>query len=479
MRGISILLLLFISLSLTAQQVIQSEEINIRSHISYHILGEIDDVILLYQDKGFEKIITAFDDNMVKLSDRTPYFDKKRVFVLDLSSKPDSVFHILYGYKQKSEEFLRINTYNKSVELVDSMLISSGEGMNYYTPYQTTFSDDESKVAIYKILNNEEIKLIVYDIKQKKTLVDKLFSLRGSLLEQDLFQILLTDDGEFWLLLDHHNNRGKKEKHFVEIFNIQGQDEDIDHYAISLNGVLSADIRMKYDGVSKRMGLFGLYSEKEYDSSDGFFFLNTPLSQIDKSSVKFVKISREIIDDLYGKDSKSRDNIENFAVADAIWRADGGVLLILEMSFDYYRRPNYNTFEQVDSYRPRTWTNHLNEDMIVYSISPDGQIEWSEVMYKRQRSQDDQGIYSSFFTFKTPSRLRLLFNDEIKSNNTVSEYILDPFGRIKRNSLLSTEYQNLRLRIKDAVQISSSEVLIPSQRSGLLSLVKINYSPTN
>jgi hypothetical protein len=464
---------------LSAQEVIQSEEINIRNHLSYHIIGQIEDVLLLYQDKGYEREIVSFDKDMVKLSARTPSFEKKKAFVLDLSSKSDSVFHIIYGYKDKAEDILRINTYNKLVEIVDSTLISASESVQYYAPYQTTFSDDQSKIAIYKIYNNEEIKLIIYDIVNKETLIDETYELKGALLEQDLMQTLLSNNGEFWLLFEHHNNRNKKENHFIEVYTIKSQYADMDHFVISLSNVLSTDLFLSYDDVGKRLGLFGLYSEKSYESADGFFYLNERVDQIQNSSVHFVKISDNIISDLYGKDARSKENIDNFVVADVVWRADGGVLMILEMSFDYYRRPNYSSFEQTDNYRPRSWTNHLNEDMIMFSISPESKLEWSKVMYKRQRSQDDQGIYSSFFTFRTPSRLRVLFNDEIKSNNTVSEYILDSYGRFKRNSLLSTEYQNLRLRIKDAVQISSTELLVPSQRSGFLSLVKIDYRITN
>ena len=65
---------------------------------------------------------------------------------------------------------------------------------------------------------------------------------------------------------------------------------------------------------------------------------------------------------------------------------------------------------------------------------------------------------------KTPSRLKLVFNDEIKNNNTVSEYILDPLGRFNRNSLLSTDYQNLKIRFADAIQISSNEFLAPIEK---------------
>ena len=47
---------------------------------------------------------------------------------------------------------------------------------------------------------------------------------------------------------------------------------------------------------------------------------------------------------------------------------------------------------------------------------------------KKQYSQDDNAIFSSFFLFQNPRELRFLFNDDIKTENTVSEYIITGSG---------------------------------------------------
>ena len=119
--------------------------------------------------------------------------------------------------------------------------------------------------------------------------------------------------------------------------------------------------------------------------------------------------------------------------------------------------------------------DHFFEDVIVIAVDPQEKEHWTRVLFKKQFSQDDEGIFSSYFLMKTPSRLKVVFNDEIKNNNTVSEYLLDPIGRFNRNSLLSTEYQNLKIRFADAVQVSGNEFIAPSEKNRKLSLVKIVY----
>ncbi len=84
-------------------------------------------------------------------------------------------------------------------------------------------------------------------------------------------------------------------------------------------------------------------------------------------------------------------------------------------------------------------------------------------------------MYSSFFILKTPSSIRLLFSDEIKYENTVSEYVLKGNGEYDRNSVMSTENQQLRLRFRDAMQTASDELIVPSERRNRLKLVRVKY----
>ena len=66
-------------------------------------------------------------------------------------------------------------------------------------------------------------------------------------------------------------------------------------------------------------------------------------------------------------------------------------------------------------------------------------------------------LFSSYFLVKTPKSLRFLYNDEVKYENPVSEYVVRGNGTAKRNALFSTHGKKLKLRIRDALQISSTD----------------------
>ena len=109
------------------------------------------------------------------------------------------------------------------------------------------------------------------------------------------------------------------------------------------------------------------------------------------------------------------------------------------------------------------------------AVHPDGTPHWKKVLRKRQYSQDDDAIYSSFFLFKSPEKLRLLFNDEIKQENTVGGYEVTGTGYVERKTVYNTDYQRLKLRFRDGVQVASNECIVPSERNNRLNLVRILF----
>ena len=119
--------------------------------------------------------------------------------------------------------------------------------------------------------------------------------------------------------------------------------------------------------------------------------------------------------------------------------------------------------------------DYYYDDVFVVAIKPDGQAQWKTALHKKQYSQDDEGTFSSYFLMRNPDRMRFFFNDEIKYENTCSEYVIAPDGDFDRNSLINTVGQNLRLRFRDALQVSTGECLVPSEFRNKLKLVLLRF----
>ena len=95
---------------------------------------------------------------------------------------------------------------------------------------------------------------------------------------------------------------------------------------------------------------------------------------------------------------------------------------------------------------------------------------------KSQYSQDDNALYSSYFLLKTRNNLRFLYNDEIKQENAVNEYIVTGKGTPDRKNIMNTQGAKLMLVMKKCnPNISGRSRLFPSERRRQLKLVKLTY----
>jgi len=242
---------------------------------------------------------------------------------------------------------------------------------------------------------------------------------------------------------------------------------------ISMESKLSFDVVFSYDNLNQNLVAGGLYSIKNLNRANGYFSMIVSTSNPKNHNLKFVPFDDDFVSDLEGKRIKENKGINDVEIREVVFRRDGGMLLIYEMTKLYERRLNSsrNTGGVGLSYT----VDYYYDNLFIISVHPDGDTHWKNILHKKQYSQDDGASYSSYFLLKTPMNLRLLFNDEIRHENTVSEYVLTGKGELDRNSVFSTENQDIRLQFTNAMQIASNELLVPSVRRNQLRLVRVTY----
>jgi len=466
------------STAVLAQQVAVSKEFNIRTDYAYEILGHIEDNILLYRDKGFDKMISAFDNDLQFKWENKIYFEHKKVKVIGLTPR-DSVFSIFYAMKKDGVEYLRVGNYDGGARLRDSLTVIEQERDLVGQQFEIINSEDKKKSLLYFTDHNDRFKVIVYDHVKDTLDWEEDFYFEGIDINDDLFDIQFTNTGEVVLLLEKDSRMGKDDKGVLEFIVFSKYNRSGSIGQIHYNNKYLQDIKMSIDEENSRIGFFGLYNDKKAKWADGYFYQFIDWNKLaNQYEFEFKAFSPELIVDVYGPNAKKKKGLNFFLINDVFWRKDGGLIMIMEMQRQFSRRNNYDIIgrSSADYYSSRGWVDYFSEDMVIMALHPDGSEHWTEVLFKKQFSQDDGGIYASYYPFITPSRLRLIYNDEIKKENTVSEYVLNGIGEYKRESLFSTRYQNIKLRLMDALQISNNEILIPSQKNYNLSLVKISYN---
>jgi hypothetical protein len=240
-----------------------------------------------------------------------------------------------------------------------------------------------------------------------------------------------------------------------------------------MHGKLSFDVLFSYDNLNFTLTAAGFYSVENPLRADGYYVLKLSKSDLGNPVFHFQEFENGFVSVLMEKENSKGKGLIDVSVNDIVFRRDGGVIMIGEINKSYQRGGTPSNY--YSRLGPRPITDYFFDDVFVISVHPDGSEHWKIILHKKQYSQGDDAMFSSYFLAKTPSNIRLFYNEEITKDNQVSEFVIQGNGNYERNAIMSTERLDIGLRFRDAVQSSSSEIFIPSERQNQLKLVKIKY----
>ena len=452
------------------QRITVSEEIILKDDLSYDIIGGINGRTLLLRNRGTDYEVRCFDEHMQLRWDRILELEKRSSDLISVVAGGD-LFHMLYGYRYRGDYIIMHRVYSPELVLMDTIIVHVDE-KEYFTPrYKSTVSEDRTKMLLFQAEKESEISTIVYDIPHKRVLWKRVFRTMEGSVRRDFRDMMVSNAGDVFVLLDQE--RLSERFHAFDVFFIDAATQELTTTKVNLGELLAADAYSVIDNVNRRLVICGLFNERSVGKSKGVYIATVDMRDM-HMQMRAVVFDEDLLQNIYGKEVSTNRGVTNFSVQDVVLREDGGALLIAEMTKEYSRRPNIPGRREF-GYTRGGWVDYYYEDLIVYSMHPDGAEHWNKVLHKKQYSQDDEAMYSSYFLLRTPEMLRLLFNDEIRQENMVSEYVIRGNGYHRRQSVFSTDYQRLRLRLKNAVQVSYNECIVPSERNGRLSLVKITF----
>jgi hypothetical protein len=403
-------------------------------------------------------------------------FDEKRLFI-EAIQNIDSGFVIYHSFKKKDKFTIRAIRYDKEATVQDTLLISESEEVLPIGDLKYAYSEDKSILLLFAYEKNKIYSFTV-DVRKFEVLSAHIFDLVGNKSSiGDFEEVVVNNKGEvFFLFQKERSSWSSKDKGMILI--------RIDNGLLNLNYISCLDgtcddPKLAIDNINKNIVIAGLWGEDDETETYGYYIFRESISELQIQKEREVSLfvyDDDILIDLNGVAKKAKKNrLLDFFAKDVILRTDGGILLIAEMQREFSRRSAGSPAIDRSMIATRGYTDYYKDDLIIFSLNPDGELHWRKILFKKQFSQDDEGIYSSYFLMKVPSQLHIIYNDEIKNNSTVSEYIIDPLGNFERNSLLSTEYKNLKLRFRDGIQISGNSFVVPSEKNAKVNLVKVEY----
>lgn len=229
----------------------------------------------------------------------------------------------------------------------------------------------------------------------------------------------------------------------------------------------------------------GFYSEHAFDKAKGTCYL-----RIDTETQAILKKETKEFDFAFLTENMSKHQVnraENarrkgntrreaelyrFSLDDLILRSDGGSVLIAEQA--YIEKETNSNGRNIS-----TRYHYYNNDIIVVNISPDGSIDWSSRIEKRQHTINDSGYFSSYAMAITKNKLYFVYNENPKNlleNNyreprsfngswsVIALAEIDMKGEVEVYSIESNKKLGIISRPKVCAQVSKDKMAIYGEK---------------
>ncbi|OAV45989.1 hypothetical protein [Lewinella sp. 4G2] len=476
---LSFFLALFLSLLCTcgsAQVLTVSDELTMRSDTDYSLIGKLGGQTLLLQDRSTKYLLTAYNRGMKQTWEKELELRGRNVRLLESVAKQDGTgFYLVYLFRESGRHSLQVDLYNPAGNLKDSTTLVNF-GLFVSNPEDEIYrSEDDTKLVILFTDQSTKPRVIGIDLAEQKLLYDRVIEPKNFYYGEDFLQAEVANSGDLFFIIERDNFKSKRKEHRFEVHHLEAK-QAAREFEVSMGDSLTYDLFWRYDNMNDRLLGGGLYTTRDFSKAEGYFTVAVDPANPTAADPRFVPFPIPLIRNVQGKKyNKKHPGIDEMSVRDVILRHDGGALLVTERNRQLERRSAASRTQVATDFGIRPLVDYHYDEVIVFAVHPDGKPHWNNILHKKQYSQDDGGVYSGFFLMENPRSLRFLFNDEIRFENTVSEYVVNGRGEFDRNSLFNTRDLDLRLRFKDGIQVAGNEMILPSETRNKLRLVKMTY----
>ncbi|MBL7828273.1 MAG: hypothetical protein JNJ57_16700 [Saprospiraceae bacterium] len=474
MRNKLLILLSFLQVALNGQTALISDPLSIRNDYGYELIGRLRDRILLFRDRFDEFQVQAFD-NQMHLSWSRDLNDLERKGIQIIAVVPGrNDFSVVHKIRKRGHTYLRVHKYDPGANLIDTMTVKD-YGERIFMPPTLGYvkSDDRNCMVVYNDAEREKLELVCFQLDKMQVLWENTVNMDiGDRYEPDPFELTLGNSGDFFMITEKNNKRSKIENHHFRVLHVNAKGDQVSE--IQLGDYITLDAKFAVDNLNKKLTAVGLWGEKNKDRTNGCFFASMPFVPGAATAVHYESFDEKFLSILRQKDvEEGARGVSDSEIKTLALRQDGGAVMVVERNHEIQRGSAAGRGFMREGIR--LIVDYYYDDMYVIGFHPDGRTHWKTVLHKKQYSQDDEGTFSSFFLHLGIEEIRLLFNDEIKYENTCSEYVLSPVGEFDRNGILNTMNQGLRMRFRDAIQMNASECLVPSEFRNKLRLVLFRF----
>jgi len=257
----------------------------------------------------------------------------------------------------------------------------------------------------------------------------------------------LTDDGDYFLIAEHYfrrdplRNWSGNNRSSDRIKILHATKDGFEELPLNKEGFVIKSLSVDRDDDGNLVGS-GFYSDIINGNVRGTFFLkydvkNKSVLTLKKNTLTQEMISREglypdrnLLFSNRTRFGRSLNNFNTFNVNFFRKTADGGYITVAEqVEVEFKNRDNENTETPNSKYDEYFFHN----DLIVYKMNSQGDIEWVDRIPKFQQSKNDGGYFLSTSEFLTDQRIHIFFNDHRRNYDEQGNFL--EIGRLRPTTL--------------------------------------------
>jgi hypothetical protein len=467
------LLLLFSSASAQVLQV--SEAFDIGRDSELRILGRYDEKILLFgRQRGRFFVAARSDTSLVQIWRKELDLSNQSEFPLLFVMHEFTFSMILHRYEQGQTivSVVELDTSGAVLRQVDALRLKDRLNLE---AEDFVLSENKRFLGLALSLPSRRMELASYDILDFRQLMQRSDRIAETDPLREHFHSLINNVGELYLFFDQNTQRKQLKKHQIRLISFDTVAMQRDYF-LPMTDLHLYTASASFDERNGQVVLAG-YSSTDNMTASGFFYgrLNPQLYSDDGAgvSVKNTPFELSFLRSVTASRRKKISGIPNLQVRQLILRQDGGCTLIGEQIAVKNYELNVNPFPNTPM-NTRQQADYWLGNVVLTACHPDGSLHWQNVLHKNQHSENDFAQFSSYLLLKTPTALRLIFNQEVYSGTPIYEYSVDALGNNQRR-LLDQRFGKQSIKFKKGVQTGSNEAFLLSEHFHRFYLLKISY----
>jgi len=443
----------------------------------FRIQGKNNDGIIV-RFYGQEDVINIFDESLKLVGSRILDFKgESGLLQYIMLNKTGAV--IFYLSQDKKYSVLLAQPVNsKFIEIGKPIVVDTIYDRRDLVATNLRFKPciDQSYLMIYYPFFTSNalasVKMICVD-RSVHSLYNKTIPLNRDEKQMEDAKSLIDNNGNTYFIL---KPEAKADGSMYDVFRLSSAG-DLNLYSFSTEKAIFGEPYFDLDNRNGNLVVNGFYNDNKRaeEVANGFFYSSYNPATGALIKTNYTAFTSDFIKELTGRATTDKPKLYTFTIRRSVLRNDGGALIVAES----FIKDTRETPVQV-GFQPGFGNYHTSyvyqfNDLITFSINPNGEMEWHSVMKKKQSSEDDNGVFSSFLTVNEKDKLRFLYLDDISTSGILNQYTLTSDGKADRKAVLNMEEKDVMLLPKSGRQVAPNEAVIPSYMNGMLKLVKITY----